>query len=105
MAAPSAAHAKGLPRHTLMDVQENPARLVAFPSVVGTPNDAIMGWMRDHCQAAGAALGSYQQTGIAAIVCGPGDIGRAHRLNEYMQTGELAECQTGIEPFAARLAA
>ena len=201
----------------LMDVEEILARLVAFPSVVGTPNDAIMGWMRDHCRAAGASVtvlpgpegdranlfaaigpreipgyiisghmdvvpagepdwhanpyqlgregdrlygrgttdmkgflacalaalrrlaalplrrpihlelsavlvaltghepvaavsygteaGLYQQAGIDAIVCGPGDIGRAHRPNEYIETGELAECQTVIEAFAARLAA
>jgi len=53
----------------------------------------------------GTEAGLYQQAGIDAIVCGPGDIGRAHRPNEYIETGELAECQTVIEAFAARLAA
>src|SRR3712207_1870749 len=56
MAVPSVAQAKGPLRLTLMNVQEILARLVAFPSVVGTPNDAITGWMRDYCQAAGAAV-------------------------------------------------
>jgi len=53
----------------------------------------------------GTEAGLYQQAGINAIVCGPGDIDRAHRPNEYIETGELAECQTVIEAFAARLAA
>ena len=52
----------------------------------------------------GTEAGLYQQAGIDAIVCGPGDIGRAHRPNEYIELGELAECQTFIEAFAARLA-
>ena len=32
------------------------ARLVAFPSVVGTPNDPIVGWIADHCRSNGARV-------------------------------------------------
>nr|WP_295886541.1 acetylornithine deacetylase [uncultured Devosia sp.] len=53
----------------------------------------------------GTEAGLYQQAGIDAIICGPGDIGRAHKPNEYIETTELAACQTLIEDLGARLAA
>ena len=53
----------------------------------------------------GTEAGLYQQAGIDAVVCGPGDIGRAHRPNEYIEVGELAGCRKMIEDLGARLAA
>jgi acetylornithine deacetylase len=53
----------------------------------------------------GTEAGIYQQAGIDAIICGPGEIGRAHRPNEYIELGELAACWKMIEDFGARLAA
>jgi acetylornithine deacetylase len=53
----------------------------------------------------GTEAGLYQQAGIDAIICGPGDISRAHRADEYIEIGELAACQRMIEDFGARLAA
>ena len=37
-------------------VEDVLARLVAFPSVVGTPNDPIIGWIADHCRSNGARV-------------------------------------------------
>ena len=34
----------------------------------------------------GTEAGLYQQAGIEAIICGPGDINRAHRPDEYIST-------------------
>lgn len=53
----------------------------------------------------GTEAGLYQQAGIDAIICGPGEIGRAHRPNEYIEIGELAACRKMIERLGARLAA
>jgi acetylornithine deacetylase len=53
----------------------------------------------------GTEAGLYQQAGIDAIICGPGNIGRAHRPDEYIEIGELAACQSMIEDLGARLAA
>lgn len=53
----------------------------------------------------GTEAGLYQQAGIDAIICGPGEIGRAHRPNEYIEIGELASCRKMIEDLGARLAA
>ncbi|MBX5168314.1 acetylornithine deacetylase [Rhizobium sp. NZLR1b] len=52
----------------------------------------------------GTEAGLYQQAGIDSIICGPGDIGRAHRPDEYIELGELAACQTMIEELGAHLA-
>lgn len=51
----------------------------------------------------GTEAGLYQQAGIDAIICGPGDISRAHRPNEYIMVGELHACQQMIEALGARL--
>ena len=53
----------------------------------------------------GTEAGLYQQAGIDAIICGPGDIGRAHRPDEFIEIGELAACSKMIEDLGARLAA
>ncbi|WP_287096146.1 M20/M25/M40 family metallo-hydrolase, partial [Mesorhizobium sp.] len=53
----------------------------------------------------GTEGGLYQQAGIDAIICGPGEISRAHRPNEYIEIGELAACQSMIDDLGALLAA
>jgi acetylornithine deacetylase len=53
----------------------------------------------------GTEAGLYQQAGIDANICGPGDISRAHRPDEYIEIGELAACQRLIDDLGARLAA
>lgn len=51
----------------------------------------------------GTEAGLYQAAGVEAIICGPGDIARAHRANEYIEHGELAACRRMIEDLGARL--
>lgn len=51
----------------------------------------------------GTEAGLFQQAGIDAIICGPGDIGRAHRPNEYIEINELHACQKMIEDLGTRL--
>ncbi|MXQ14217.1 acetylornithine deacetylase [Microvirga makkahensis] len=51
----------------------------------------------------GTEAGLYQQAGIEAIICGPGDIGRAHRPDEYITLSELYACRQMIEALGARL--
>ncbi|ASY57763.1 Acetylornithine deacetylase [Sinorhizobium sp. CCBAU 05631] len=53
----------------------------------------------------GTEAGLYQEAGIDAIICGPGNIDRAHRPNEYIETGELAGCQKMVEDLGKHLAA
>lgn len=50
----------------------------------------------------GTEAGLYQRAGLEAIICGPGDIGRAHKPNEFILTDELAACQAMIEALGRR---
>ncbi len=51
----------------------------------------------------GTEAGLYQAAGIDAIICGPGDIARAHRPDEFILTDELTACQSMIEALGNRL--
>ncbi|WP_341486621.1 acetylornithine deacetylase [Pararhizobium sp. A13] len=52
----------------------------------------------------GTEAGLYQAAGIDAIICGPGDIARAHRSDEFILVDELMACQAMIEALGDRLA-
>lgn len=51
----------------------------------------------------GTEAGLYQQAGIPAIICGPGDIARAHRPEEYLTMAELQEACALIRRLGRRL--
>jgi acetylornithine deacetylase len=51
----------------------------------------------------GTEAGLFQQAGIDAIICGPGNISRAHRPNEYIELAEMQACKQMIEGLAAHL--
>jgi acetylornithine deacetylase len=40
----------------------------------------------------GTEAGLFQAAGIPAVICGPGEIDRAHKPEEYLTTGELEAC-------------
>ena len=44
----------------------------------------------------GTEAGIFQAAGIASIVCGPGDIARAHKADEWIGLDELADCDRFI---------
>lgn len=51
----------------------------------------------------GTEAGLFQAAGIPAIVCGPGDMARAHRADEFILPAELAACCTMLRNLAAHL--
>ncbi|UCI18933.1 acetylornithine deacetylase [Mesorhizobium sp. B2-1-8] len=53
----------------------------------------------------GTEAGLYQGAGFDAIICGPGDIGRAHKPDEYILASELTACQRMIEALGVRCTA
>ena len=53
----------------------------------------------------GTEAGLYQAAGLDAIICGPGDIARAHKPDEYILANELVACQQMIEALGAHCAA
>ncbi|MCV9939048.1 acetylornithine deacetylase [Boseaceae bacterium BT-24-1] len=70
--------------------------LVAF-------TEAASGQGRQAAVSYGTEAGRFQRAGIAAIVCGPGDVDRAHKPEEYITDAELAGAMTMIAGVADRL--
>jgi len=70
--------------------------LVAF-------TEAASGQGRQAAVSYGTEAGLFQRAGIAAIVCGPGDVDRAHKPEEYITDAELAGAMAMIAGVADRL--
>jgi acetylornithine deacetylase len=51
----------------------------------------------------GTEAGIYADAGIPTVVCGPGDIGRAHKADEWIALEELAQAGLMMERLAAKL--
>ncbi|MCB1355576.1 MAG: acetylornithine deacetylase [Maritimibacter sp.] len=86
--------------------------LSSYPALATAPGSDLAGLLaqltgQDPLGAVsyGTEAGLFQQAGIEAIICGPGEIGRAHRPDEFIETGELAACRRMIGALGARLAA
>jgi len=84
----------------------------AYPALSLPQDAALAGLLRELTGQAplaavsyGTEAGLYQAAGFDAIICGPGDIDRAHKPDEYILTSELAACQRLIEALGARCAA
>ncbi|MER5173505.1 acetylornithine deacetylase [Thioclava kandeliae] len=53
----------------------------------------------------GTEAGLFQQAGIPAIVCGPGDIARAHKPEEYLTRSELEAAHAMVLALVVRCSA
>jgi acetylornithine deacetylase len=51
----------------------------------------------------GTEAGLYAQAGIPTVVCGPGDIGRAHKADEWIGLDELAGADRMMQRLASQL--
>lgn len=83
--------------------------LSAYPALSLPQDAALAALLRELTEKAplaavsyGTEAGLYQAAGLDAIICGPGDIGRAHKPDEYMLASELVACQRMIEALGAR---
>jgi acetylornithine deacetylase len=47
--------------------------------------------------------GLFQQAGIPAVVCGPGDIAQAHRPDEFITVGQVAQCEDFLRRLLAHM--
>lgn len=55
-----------------------------------------------HAVSFGTEAGLFLQAGWETIVCGPGDMARAHRPNEYITVDELAQCRAMLTRLTQR---
>lgn len=84
--------------------------LSAYPALSLSSESALskllVAWTAQDTIAAvsyGTEAGLYQKAGIDAIICGPGDIARAHKPNEYIEIDELHACEKMIKNLGAHL--
>lgn len=84
------------------------APLSAYPAMALDVADPLVGLLSDLTgqapQAAvsfGTEAGLYQAAGIPSVVCGPGDIARAHRPEEFITTAELEEARMMVRRLIA----
>lgn len=84
----------------------------AYPALALSPKRPLAGLVEDltgqtpiGAVSYGTEAGLYQAAGVDAIICGPGDIGRAHKPDEFILTSELAACQRFIEALGDRCTA
>ena len=45
----------------------------------------------------GTAAGLFQEIGISTVVCGPGSIEQAHKIDEFIELSEIKKCLTFLE--------
>ncbi|WP_234822441.1 acetylornithine deacetylase [Palleronia aestuarii] len=72
----------------LAPVTENEARDVAC---------ALTGANGAEVVAFGTEAGLFQQIGMAAAICGPGDIAQAHKADEFVSKAQLSSCLNLLE--------
>lgn len=64
----------------------------------------LAGWREPPVTLAfGSEAGLYAEAGIPTVVCGPGDIARAHKADEWIGLDELAAADAMMVRLAARL--
>ncbi|MVA75030.1 acetylornithine deacetylase [Auraticoccus sp. F435] len=51
----------------------------------------------------GTEAGQFASTGIATVVCGPGDIAQAHAADEYVELDQLLACEAFVDRLVEQL--
>lgn len=59
----------------------------------------ILGVERANKVGFGTEAGLFSAAGIAALVCGPGDIAHAHKPNEFVTLDQLARCEAFFDAY------
>ncbi|MFI4989007.1 MAG: acetylornithine deacetylase [Alphaproteobacteria bacterium] len=85
---------------------------VAVPALdpePGSPAEALVraltGENRAGVVAFGSEAGLFQEAGIPAVLCGPGDIAQAHQPNEFIALSQIAACEGFLRRLIAHCAA
>lgn len=64
----------------------------------------LTGIAREETAAYGSEAGFFRQAGLSTVIVGPGDVGQAHRIDEYMEMDELAGGLAFLDALGERLA-
>jgi acetylornithine deacetylase len=85
--------------------------MASYPALMTALHSPIVGIVRDLAGCTGqpttvsfgTEAGLYAQAGIPTVVCGPGDIRRAHKADEWIGLDELAVSDRMMQRLASRL--
>ena len=83
------------------------ARYPALPPEAATLAALLADWTGQPTRQAvsyGTEAGLFHAAGIPSVICGPGDIARAHRPDEYITAAELQGCMAMLSRLADHLA-
>lgn len=58
---------------------------------------------KSHAASYCTEAGLFQEIGVPAVICGPGDIAQAHKPDEYIEVSELRKCETFLSRLIERL--
>ena len=50
----------------------------------------------------GTEAGLFQEIGISTVVCGPGSIEQAHKVDEFIELSELKKCLTFLNGIKSK---
>jgi acetylornithine deacetylase len=80
-------------------------RLAAYPALDGEAGALgdLLGVATGDAIDFGTEAGLYAQLGIATAVCGPGNIGDAHRADESVAIEQLDACAAALGRLVTRL--
>lgn len=65
----------------------------------------LTGVREQHKVAYASEAGQFEEAGIPAVVCGPGDIRQAHEANEYVTLEQIARCHAFLAGVVRELSA
>lgn len=86
------------------DMASYPALMTASASGVVAATQRLAGGPRGAATVSfGTEAGIYAAAGIPTVVCGPGDIARAHKADEWIGEDELAQADLMMQRLAAQL--
>jgi acetylornithine deacetylase len=89
---------------TVEDMASYPALMTASTSPVVAVAQRLAGRADNATTVSfGTEAGLYAQAGIPTVVCGPGDIGRAHKADEWIGLDELAASDRMMQRLASQL--
>ena len=73
------------------------ARVAPLLPTDGSPAETLVMALAEtnatHTVAYGTEAGFFQEIGIPAVICGPGDIAQAHRPDEFIALDQVADCE------------
>ena len=99
-------------RHVTKDAAIDTANEGSVPAFVAAPGSeavalalALTGRGRTGAVSYTTEAGLFEDAGVPAVICGPGNIAQAHAADEYVSIAELEACLAFLDGLAGRISA